>query len=124
MAISGDARKVILKEQEEVMAAVVNLKVTPGQLQEKARDVSSAVSKMKGDFNRLSSAINGTHNYWIGQAGELHRKLYNDRVEEINGILKLLGDYPTDLLKMAGIYTDAENVNKSAAAALDSNIIH
>lgn len=106
------------------MSAVINLKVTPGQLQEKARDVSEAVSKMKGDFNKLNTAINSTHNFWTGQAGELHRKLYNDRVNEINGILKLFGEYPTDLLKMAGIYTEAENVNKSAAASLNSNIIH
>ena len=106
------------------MAAVINLKVRPGQLQERARDVSAAVAKMKGDFNKLNAAINGTHNYWVGQAGDLHRKLYNDKVNEMNEVLKMLGDYPTDLLKMAGIYTDAENVNKSAAASLNSNIIY
>lgn len=106
------------------MAAVINLKVTPDQLQQKARDVSDAVSKMKNDFNKLNTAINSTHHYWIGQAGDLHRKLYNDRVNEVNGILQLLGRYPTDLLKMAGIYTQTENENKAVAASLNSNIIH
>lgn len=105
------------------MAAVINLKVTPEQLQQKARDVSQAVSKMRGDFNKLNTAINSTRNYWAGQAGDLHRKLYNDRVGEVNEILRLLEGYPADLLKMAGIYTQSENVNKQAAASLISNII-
>lgn len=106
------------------MAAVINLKVTPEQLEQKAKDVSLAVSKMKSDFNKLSMAINGTHSYWIGQAGDLHRKLYNDKVNEVNEILRLLGKYPTDLMQMAGIYTKTENENKAAAATLNSNVIH
>ncbi len=106
------------------MGAVINLKVTPEQLQQKARDVSEAVSKMKTDFAKMNTAVNSTHSYWIGQAGELHRKLYNDKANEINEILQLLGRYPTDLLKMAGIYTKSENQNKAVAASLTSNIIH
>mgnify|MGYP002070038466 CR=1 FL=1 len=106
------------------MAAVINLKVTPDQLQQKARDVSSAVSKMKSDFNKLNTAINSTHSYWVGQAGDLHRKLYNDRVNEVNEILRLLERYPTDLMQMAGIYTKSENQNKAVAATLNSNVIH
>jgi len=106
------------------MAAVINLKVTPDQLQQKARDVSSAVSKMKSDFNKLNTAINSTHSYWVGQAGDLHRKLYNDRVNEVNEILRLLERYPTDLMQMAGIYTKSENANKAVAATLNSNVIH
>ena len=106
------------------MGAVINLKVTPDQLQQKAREVSDAVSKMKNDFNKLNTAINSTHHYWIGRAGDLHRKLYNDKVEEVNEILQLLGRYPTDLLKMAGIYIQSENANKSAAASLKSHVIH
>lgn len=106
------------------MAAVINLKVTPEQLQQKARDVSEAVSKMKNDFNSLNTAINSTHHYWIGQAGDLHRKLYNDRVSDVNEILQLLGRYPTDLLKMAGIYTQTEDQNKAIATSLSSNVIH
>ena len=106
------------------MASVINLKVTPEQLQQKARDVSEAVSKMKNDFSKLNTAINSTHSYWIGQAGDLHRKLYNDKAAEVNEILQLLGRYPTDLLKMAGVYTQTENQNKAVAASLNSNVIH
>lgn len=106
------------------MEAVINLKVTPEQLQQKARDVSEAVSRMKNDFARMNTAVNSTHSYWIGQAGDLHRKLYNDKINDINEILKLLGKYPEDLLKMAGIYTQTENQNKAVAASLNSNVIH
>lgn len=106
------------------MAAVINLKVTPDQLQQKAKDVSLAVSKMKNDFNKLHMAVNSTHSYWIGQAGDLHRKLYNDKADEVNEILRLLEKYPTDLMQMAGIYTKSENENKAVAATLNSNVIH
>lgn len=106
------------------MAAVINLKVTPAQLQQKAREVSEAVSKMKTDFNSLNTAINSTHHYWIGQAGDLHRRLYNDKVGDVNEVLQMLGRYPVDLLKMAGIYTQTEEQNKAVAASLSSDVIH
>lgn len=106
------------------MAAVINLKVTPEQLQQKAKDVSETVSKMKSDFNSLNTAINSTHHYWIGQAGDLHRRLFNDKVDDVNEILQLLGRYPTDLLKMAGIYMQTEDQNKAIATSLSSNVIH
>lgn len=106
------------------MSAVLNLKVTPDQLQQKAREVSESVSKMKNDFDKLNSALQSTHSYWKGMAGDQHRKLYQERMEEINVILKSLSEYPTDLLQMAGIYKKSENTNKAVAASLNSNTIH
>lgn len=106
------------------MAAVVDLKVTPDQLKQKSQEVSEAIIQMKTDFARLNAAISATHSYWIGQAGEAHRKLYLNQTGEVDEILKQLGEYPTDLLKMAGIYTNAEITNKVAAATLRSNVIH
>lgn len=106
------------------MEAVINLKVTPEQLQQKARDVSEAVTKMKNDFVKMNTAINSTHSYWVGQAGDLHRKLYNDKSNEVNEILQLLGRYPTDLLRMAGIYKQTEKQNKAVAGSLNSDVIH
>ena len=106
------------------MAGVINLRVTPDELKAKAKEAEDAVSRMKGDFNKLNTAINSTHSYWEGRAGDLHRKLYNDKAEEIQQILNMLGAYATDLLQMAGIYETAENKNKAAALSLNDSFIY
>ena len=106
------------------MASIVQLKVSPDDLQKKAREVTDSCSRMKKSFSNLNTAINGTRSYWIGEGGDANRKLYNDKVKEFDQMIKLLESYPTDLLKMANIYTNVENVNKSMATQLTNTVLH
>ena len=89
------------------MAGIVNLKVQPQELKNKAHNVDAAVSQMQRDLRSLEQAISGTKPYWIGEAGDLHRKLYNDRTSDFNRIIKDLKEYPVDLLKMADLTSGA-----------------
>ncbi|MBQ9438654.1 MAG: WXG100 family type VII secretion target [Lachnospiraceae bacterium] len=105
------------------MAGVFNLKVTPEALDSKARNVEGAVSKMQMDFLKMQAAMQDTRGFWRGQGGDIHRRMYEDRIQEINEILAKLRAYTIDLRKMAGTYRATEEQNKVFAARLESSII-
>ncbi len=99
------------------------LHVKPDLIRNKAKDVQQYVDKMRKDFNNLQTVLNSTHSYWKGQAGDLHRKLYNEKVEEVEKVLKLMESYPVDILKIFGLYVKNEERGKVVAKSLKSNII-
>lgn len=106
------------------MAEVINLKVDADRLVGKARNVSDAVDRMRKDFDRLDRAIDETKKYWKGTAGDSHRKLYSDQKKTIQDILRDMEKYPDDILKMAGLYREAETKNTQKAEGLKSGMIH
>lgn len=74
----------------------------------KADQVSAAISKMEGTFGELQRMVSGTNSYWIGEAGEHHRKMFYEEKEEITEILNRLKEHPSDLKQMAAGYEETE----------------
>lgn len=100
----------------------VTFKVTPEELISKAQTVQSLGNKIQNDFMKIEDVMNKTSRYWIGEAGEAHRKKYNDQKEDIHRMMIRLLEHPDDLLRISGNYTTAEETNVNTAQGLPSDI--
>lgn len=101
----------------------VVLKVTPEQLQTKAATTKENIARLTDCFERISSIISRTGNYWIGEAGDLHRKLYTDENDNIQEMLARLSEHPTDLEQIARTYLNVENEVENIAMELPGDVI-
>lgn len=86
----------------------VTLKVTPEILTEKSTELANKVNSMKTRFEELKKLVEKTKGYWIGEAGDMHRTMYQDMEGDIEEILKRLGEHPVDLVTIAQQYADVE----------------
>lgn len=101
----------------------VVLKVTPEQLQTKAQVTKDNIKLLQTVFDNISSIMARTQNYWIGEAGDLHRKLYTDEKDQIQEMFARLSEHPTDLEQIARTYLDVENVVENIAMELPGDVI-
>lgn len=99
------------------------LKVTPDVLIRIAGDIEKQLKDMKTQFGELHSDINGTRSFWEGEASDTHKAQYDALVPEIQNALDRLQKRPEELLKMAGIYNDVEDIAKETAMSLVEDVI-
>ena len=103
---------------------MIELRVQPEQLTHTAKELAGAIACMRRDFARLNQCISSTKAYWLGDAGDYHRKLYEEQEGQIENLLRDLEKYPDDLLKLAGLYNENEEKNVRMARALKSSLMH
>ena len=101
----------------------VAVKVSQEVLVTQAEEVRRLGNDMKKRFELLEETMDRTKNYWIGEAGELHRKLYNEQKDDVAQMLRRLLEHPDDLLAISENYRVAESRNVQSASALDANLI-
>jgi WXG100 family type VII secretion target len=101
----------------------VSLKVTPEILTSKSTEVANKVRTMTTHFEELKGLVDKTKGYWLGEAGDQHRQMYEDLVSDIEEILKRLGEHPVDLVTIAQKYSDVELKIQQDIAALPGDII-
>lgn len=101
----------------------VMVKVSPEVLVTQAEEVRRLGKDMQQRFQTLQNTIERTRGYWIGEAGELHRKLYDEQKDDINQMLRRLLEHPDDLLQISENYKMAESKNVNSATLLDADII-
>lgn len=104
-------------------AAGFVLKVTPQQLKIKAEQVSKEISEMTLAFEELAQIVSRTAHYWIGDAGDTHRDIYEKNKDDIEVMLRRLKEHPTDLLVMAGVYEDTEIKAENISMQLPEDVI-
>lgn len=97
--------------------------VSTGQLIRTADSVKNLVDEMRTTCDTLNTIISGTGYYWKGKTGDAKRKIYNEKKETAEEMLRYLSAYPADLLKMAGVYEESEKSNTQFAQSLSSDII-
>lgn len=103
--------------------AGVEIKVQPEVLRAKADEVSGAIVQMEQTFESVQSTVERTRYYWIGEAGELHRRMFEEQKDDVEELLKRLKEHPVDLQKIAQTYSDTEQAQTAAASQLSSNLI-
>lgn len=101
----------------------VTVKVSPEVLVTQAEEVRRLGKDMKNRFQNLQNTIERTRGYWIGEAGELHRKLYDEQKDNINQMLRRLLEHPDDLLAISENYKAAERTNVESATVLSADVI-
>lgn len=101
----------------------VTLRVTSVQLKQKADEISIDISEMTAMFDALADKISRTSYYWVGEAGDHCRSLYEKDKEKIAEMLMRLKEHPRDLLRMAQIYEEVERKAERISSALPENVI-
>lgn len=101
----------------------VHIKVNTAVLNDKAQTVSKSISNMANCFEQLERIISRTSYYWIGEAGDLHRKIYQENKQQIDEMFRRLKEHPTDLMTIAQTYATTEQMVQSLASELPGDII-
>jgi uncharacterized protein YukE len=99
------------------------IKVDTPTLINKAEETNRSISKMEECLEQLETIINRTSYYWIGEAGDKHRKIYYDYKDEIGVIIKRLREHPKDLLEIGQVYSTAEKDVHQMSKELPGDII-
>ncbi|CBK75872.1 hypothetical protein CIY_34150 [Butyrivibrio fibrisolvens 16/4] len=101
----------------------VSFKVNTETLVSQANVCSSIIGEIIKNYNELTEIIDSTNQYWRGEAGDLHRKLYEDEKDNISDVLKRLNEHPKDLLAISGNYVSGETANVEKANSLSGDIL-
>ncbi len=105
------------------MSASFTLKVTPEILEKQADDFWRIIKDIDTHFQQIAAIADKTRGYWRGEAGDTNREGYSSYKDAIEYILDRLDEHPSDLLRMAGIYREAERGNASENAQLKTDLI-
>lgn len=101
----------------------VFIKVKPEVLVEKSQEVSASIRKMANCFNDLERIINRTSYYWIGEAGDMHRRLYQEQRDNVDEMMRRLKEHPEDLLTISQNYVQTEQAVEAIANELSGDVI-
>lgn len=99
------------------------IKVTPEVLIQKAEVVKGKISTMQTAFTNMMNTVSKSNSYWVGDAGDAHRKVYKEYEPEITEIFNRLTEHVTDLNAMAGVYSEAEKAVAEVAESLPTDLI-
>lgn len=99
------------------------LKVTPEEMQAAASELSGYVSTMNECFQQMKSTMEQTAGYWVGEAGNAHRQMYQEQVAKTEEIIARYTEHVRDLNTMAGVYTEAEHTAQTTAEELPMSIL-
>ncbi len=102
----------------------VELLVTPEILHQKATDVENYVRVMQQRFETMKTLVEKSSGYWEGDAGDMHRKNYEEQLENIEFVLKRLNEHPIDLRAIAQKYSETElKVEETIIQALPGDVL-
>ena len=94
------------------------LKVTPEQMEAAASELSGYVSSMSECFQQMKNTMDQTAVYWVGEAGNAHRQMYQEQVTKTEEIIARYTEHVRDLYTMAGVYIEAEQTAQAMADEL------
>lgn len=94
------------------------LKVAPEEMIAAASELSGYVSAMNDCFTNMKNTMAQSSSYWVGEAGDAHRKLYQEQVAKTEEIISRYTEHVRDLNAMAGVYIEAEQTAQAKAEEL------
>ncbi|MCD8347693.1 MAG: WXG100 family type VII secretion target [Lachnospiraceae bacterium] len=97
--------------------------VTTEELRSRSETAREKIQTMTSDLEEITSLVQNTKNYWVGEAGDLARSAYEKQDEAFQEILTFLESNRVNLLQMAGIYEEEESCNEETAAALRTDLL-
>lgn len=102
----------------------VEIRVSTAELRRQAAEVSRRVESLAARFSELENTVNSTKGYWIGEGGELHRRFYAERRDDIEAMLRRLREHPASLLKISGNYEQTEEAIADSFGTLRGDAIN
>ena len=101
----------------------MQFRVSTDILKSRADDARGKISNMQQNFESIADLITETSSYWMGDAGDLFRTVFNSQREEMTTIINRLNEFPDDLLQMAGIYEEGESEASAITEQLPNDVI-
>ena len=94
------------------------LTVSPEEMQAAATELNGYVVQMQSSFNTMKKLMENSAQYWVGDAGNAHRSMYQEQVEQTEQIVARYTEHVRDLNAMAGVYSQAEQTATRQAEEL------
>ncbi len=102
----------------------VSFTVTPEELRTQSQEVSRRVANLEKLFDELRQAMRGTKSYWTGEAADLYRNRYESGQKNLDDMFRRLRNHPVQLMKMAGVYTTADENVSELVKGLKTSVIN
>lgn len=100
----------------------INLRVDTNVMKDQSNLVRNDVKAIERHWKSIGKLINGTRNYWEGEASDAHIKIYRDIEADVDKIIQRLNENPVKLQMMAGVYDPAEQSIAAEANNLPNDI--
>lgn len=101
----------------------IQIKVSPEVLYRQVDDVLGRIGRIEGHFSSIENKINNSTNYWKGEAGEAHRRVYQESKEGIEEVLNDFRQTAENLRTIAGTYENTEKTVVAEAQGLLVDVI-
>lgn len=106
------------------MIGDVKIKVTAAELYQKAESLKKRLDRAGTALTEIAETIAVTGNYWIGDAGDEHRKLYESQKDKGKELLQKLKEHSENLQSIARIYDNTlPQIQEHYIEPLPGNII-
>lgn len=106
------------------MLGNVTIRVTAAELYQKAESLKTRISRAEAALTEIEETVENMENYWFGEAGEKHRKLYEDQKDKRQELLQRLKGHSENLQSIARIYDDTlPQIQEQFIVPLPGNII-
>lgn len=99
------------------------LKASVEDIKKSSTKFGTLANDTKKLTDRMMQLVENSKSVWQGEAQNAYWKKFDSLRGDMQKIFKMIDEYRSDLTEIARNYESAENANKSAAAALKSNII-
>ena len=95
--------------------STVNVRVNTDSMLNQSNLVKEDVEKIDTKWKSIADLIKGSKGYWEGEASDAHIKAFKEIEDDVEMVIKRLGENVITLQKDAGIY-------ESANAAIEGEI--
>ncbi len=99
------------------------LRVQPEELKAQASVFQEIVKDIQKNFDEFQNIGLRTKGYWVGEAGDKARLNAASYQEDMAALLQRLQEHPTELLQIAGLYSEAEADAEDIASSLRTDLI-
>ncbi len=99
------------------------LTVSPDELKRGAAQIESQIADAQKNWRSLCATAETAKHYWEGDAADCRRRMFEETKQEMESVFARLKNHPANLLKMAGIYSDAEEKSVQMTASLPEDAI-
>ncbi|MDD2980432.1 MAG: WXG100 family type VII secretion target [Hespellia sp.] len=101
----------------------INIRVSPEVLSQKSEAALTRITSIKGHVDQMEQAVTRSKNYWIGSAGDTHRRAYNEFRNDIQKSILRFEENAKALQMIAQNYLNEESEAVVMAEELPSDAI-
>ena len=99
------------------------LRYDTARLESAASTLKDRIKAAETSYDNVMTIVRNTSRYWIGEAGNEHRRAFLEERDDIDEILVRLKEYPDDLLKIAGLMEETETKTNDIVSQPSTQLI-